>query len=191
MPGWTKPQGSAGSAGSWAWLCSALCKEGETPPNPARPRSAVGLRCRHPRLRQGPVGSLGFSPLSWHRVPQAGRKLEVVRHGDRSAQGRAWGQPGLPTGMWQPRARVAGSWAWVVEPCKAVAVSCLGPCCGVSPCPPAGWGQRLAPPAPTRGHRGCVRSWERVAVPCLAVPCRAPVAAARGSAVPTAPQPEQ
>lgn len=172
------PHGSAGGGHGWARLCGALCKEGETPQTQLSPTLLWGHAAVTPgcaglcRAVPGPDGPLAF-PCSCG----AGRKLEAVRHGHCSAQGRAWGQPWLPAGMLWPRCLGLqqlggvghGLWSHV-RPLPSL----VGVCAAACPLFPQLGRDRAWPLQLQRGGVcGCVCSWVCMAVPCLAMSCRA------------------
>lgn len=167
--GHLEPHGSASGRSGWAQLCGVLCKELSL--------TLLWSWCHHLRQCQGPRRSVGTSLLCLGLG-----ELGAVRHGHRSVQECAWGQPWLAAGMlWprclgrqQPGGARCGLWS-----CVRLLLSLMGVCS--VPCPlfcQLGGGSTWPLQLQWQGDSGCVCSWVCVAVLCLT----------RGSAVPTATQ---
>ena len=168
-PGVPRLHGGAAGHGS-----AVLCARGMGPREPSSApllggRAAIAPGCA--RARWGPSAA----PCS----RGAGRELEAARHGHRSAQGCAWGQPWLPAGtprphcpgLWQLGGGRHGLWSRA-RPLPSL----VGVCAAACPLVPRLGGAVLGPSSSS--------VWMTVAG--CAWLCRAPAVAAGGSAVPTA-----
>ena len=182
---------AAGVAGHGS---AVLCARRVRPHKPSSAPLCCGVMLPSPWAVPGYAGAQ-WGPLAFPCSRGAGHKLEAVRHGHRSVQGRAWGQPclaacgdavAMPPGLQQPGGVRHGLWSRA-RPLPSL----VGVCAAVRPLVPRLGGGSAWPLQLQRGGDcGCVCSWVCMAVPCLVVPCRVPAAAAGGSAMPTAPQPD-